>query len=158
MKKVLIFPAPFHLSNPTADEQNDYMISSLMDEVAMEAVGTFVEVNKLDKAIYAQEVCRLITEQKPDWVIAVGKSATACINLYRQHKILLNPTVTFDDLNNVPEFARKHTYGFFSALPEQERNYEVFQTVYPNVAWYLNIPDLGLIHVKDIAVAIINDK
>lgn len=66
--------------------------------------------------------------------------------------------MTFDDLNNVLEFARQHTYGFFGALPEQERNYEVFQTVYPNVAWYLNIPDLGLIHIKDIAVAIINDK
>ena len=91
MKKVLIFPAPFHKSNPTFEEQNDYMISSLYDEVALEKLGCFIAVNKLNKSIYAQEIRRIITEQNPDWIIASGESATACINLHRQKKILVNP-------------------------------------------------------------------
>ena len=42
MKKVLIFPAPFLIKNPTADQQNEYMISLLRDEMAMEGIGDFI--------------------------------------------------------------------------------------------------------------------
>lgn len=156
MKNVLIFPAPFLLNNPTSDEQTAYIISSVMEEVTMKETGNVIEVNKLDKTIYTQEVRRLIKEQNPDWVIASGESATACISLHRQKKILVNPTVTTDDLNNVPEYARHNTYGFFGALPEQEKNYELFQSVYPNVAWYGNKPDLRLDDIKNIVMDIVN--
>ena len=60
------------------------------------------------------------------------------------------------DLNNVPDYARQHTYGFFGALPEQEKSYELFQAVYPNASWFVNIPNLSLIDVKDIIRGIIN--
>ena len=158
MTKVLIFPAPFRAENPTYEEQNDYMVSSLYDEVAMKNLGCFIEVNKLDKSIYAREIRRIITEQQPEWIIASGESATACINLYRQKKILVNPTVTPDDLVNVPEYARQHTYAFFGALEEQEKNYELFQTVYPNVVWYGNVPDLRLFYIKDISIDIVSNR
>ncbi len=158
MKKVLIFPKPFRIKNPTLDDQNSYMISSLIDEVEMKEVGNFVEVNTLQESDYAKEIRRIVAKQKPDWVIASGESATACINLYGQNKILVNPVVTFNDLNNVPEHARQHIYGFFGALPEQEKSYELFQTVYPNAAWYFNVPELQLVYIKDISIAIINDK
>lgn len=157
MERVLIFPAPFRAYNPALEEQNDYMISSLYDEVAMEHVGRFIGVNELDKAIYAQEIRRIITEQSPEWVIASRESATACIGLHGQKKILINPAVTPCDLNNVPEYARRHTFGFFGALQEQERSYELFQTVYPNAAWYINVTDLRLFHIKDISTAIVNN-
>lgn len=158
MKNVLIFPAPFLMNNPTSDEQTAHIISSTIDEVSMMEIGTVIEVDGLDKTIYAQEIRGLIKEQKPDWVIASGESATACINLYHQKKILVNPTLTTNDLNNVPEYTRWNTYGFFGALPEQEKSYELFQCVYPHAAWFINKLDLGLIDIKDITVKIINEN
>ena len=93
MKKVLIFPAPFLIKSPTADQQNEYMISMLKDKMAMEGIGDFIEVNALNKSYYCKEVRKIIADQKPDWVIASGESATACISLHRQKKILVNPVV-----------------------------------------------------------------
>ena len=49
MKKVLIFPEPFLIKNPTADQQNGYLCSLLKDETAMKDIGDFVEVNALKK-------------------------------------------------------------------------------------------------------------
>lgn len=158
MKRVLIFPEPFRIKNPTLDDQNSYIFSSLMGEVEMKEIGDFVKVNTLQGSDYAKEIRRIVAKQKPDWVIASGESATACINIYGQNKILINPIVTFNDLNNVPEHARQHTYGFFGALPEQEKCYELFQTVYPNAAWYFNTFDLRLVDIKEIVISIINDK
>ena len=155
MKKILIFPAPFLIKNPTADQQNDYLFSLLRDEMAMEGIGDFIEVNALNKSNYYEDVRKIIAERKPDWVIAAGESATACIGLHGIKKMLVNPIVTFDDLSNVPD-ARQHTYGFFGALPQQQKSYELFQTVYPNAAWYVNAPDLSLIDIKDIIYGIIN--
>ena len=62
------------------------------------------------------------------------------------------------DLNNVPDYARLHTYGFFGALPEQEKSCELFQTVYPNVSWFVNIANLSLIDIKDISIEIISNR
>ena len=137
MKKVLIFPAPFLINAPTPDQQTEYMISLLKDEIAMDGIGDFIEVNAMDKSDYREEVRKIIAERQPDWVIAAGESATACLSLHRI-------------------YARLHTYGFFGALPQQQKSYELFQTVYPNVAWYVNAPDLSLIDIKDIIYGIIN--
>ena len=157
MKNVLIFPAPFLIKTPTVDQQNEYMISLLKDEMSMVGIGDFVEVNALNKSNYYVDVRKIIAERKPDWVIAAGESATACIGLHGVKKMLVNPIVTFDDLNNVPEYTRQHTYGFFGALPQQQKSYEMFQTVYPNAAWYINAPNLSLIDIKDIIYGIINE-
>ena len=138
MKKVLIFPAPFLIKAPTVDKQNDYLFSLLRDEMAMEGIGDFIEVNALNKENYCEDVRKIIAERKPDWVIAAGESATACIGLHGIKKILVNPIVTFDDLNNVPE-------------------YELFQSVYPNVAWYINVPNLNLIDIKEIIYDIVDE-
>ena len=158
MKKVLIFPAPFLIKSPTADQQNEYMISMLKDKMAMEGIGDFIEVNALNKSYYCKEVRKIIADQKPDWIIASGESATACINLHQQKKILINPFVKWGDLNNVPDYARLHTYGFFGALPEQEKRYELFQAVYPNASWFVNAPNLSLIDIKDISIEIISNR
>ena len=91
MKKVLIFPAPFLIKAPTTDQQNDYMYSLLRDEMAMEGIGDFIEVNALNKSDYCVDVRKIIAERKPDWIIAAGESATACIGLHGIKKILVNP-------------------------------------------------------------------
>ena len=158
MEKVLIFPTPFLIKTLTVGQQNDYLFSLLKEEIAMKDISDFIEVNVLSKSDYHEEICKIITEQQPDWIIAAGESATACINLYQQKKILINPFVKWSDLNNVPEYARLHTYGFFGALPQQQKSYEMFQTVYPNVAWFVNAPNLSLIDIKDISTEIINDR
>ena len=93
MKKVLIFPAPFLIKAPTVDKQNDYLFSLLRDEMAMEGIGDFIEVNALNKENYCEEVRRIIAERKPDWVIAAGESATACIGLHGI-KPVSTPTVS----------------------------------------------------------------
>lgn len=157
MKKALIFPAPFLINNPTADQQNDYLFSLLKDETAMKDIGDFVEVNALKKSDYCKEIRKIIGKRKPDWIIAAGASATACLNLHEQKKVLVNPVVSCNDLNHVPEYARRHTYGFFGALPQQQKSYELFQTVYPNVAWFVNVPDLSLTDIKDIIYDIVNE-
>ena len=63
MKKVLIFPAPFLTQKTTADQQNDYMFSLLKDEVALERIGDFIEVNTLNKSDYCEEVRRIIARK-----------------------------------------------------------------------------------------------
>ena len=157
MKKVLIFPAPFLIKAPTTDQQNEYMISLLRDEMTMEGIGDFIEVNALNKSNYYEDVRKIIAERKPDWVIAAGESATACIGLHGIKKVLVNPIVTFDDLSNVSEYARQHTCDFFGALPQQQKSYELFQSVYPNAAWFINVPHLGLIDIKGIIYDIVNE-
>lgn len=69
MKKVLIFPAPFLIKSPTADQQNEYMISMLKDKMAMEGIGDFIEVNALNKSYYCKEVRKIIADQKPDGLL-----------------------------------------------------------------------------------------
>ena len=88
--KVLIFPTPFLIKTPTVGQQNDYLFSLLKDEMVMKDIGDFIEVNVLS---YHEEIRKIITEQQPDWIIAASESATACINLYQQKKILINPFV-----------------------------------------------------------------
>ena len=71
----------------------------------------------------------------------------------RMRKVLINPTVTYDDLNMVSEFARMNTYGFFDQ--KHEADYNLFQSVYPHVVWCPGIPHLRLIDVKDVVKEII---
>ena len=63
MKKVLIFPAPFLIKKPTADQQNDYLFSLLRDEMATEGIGDFIEVNTLNKSDYHEEIRKIIAER-----------------------------------------------------------------------------------------------
>lgn len=156
MKRVLIFLKPFSIKNPTIDEQNSYLISLWADKAAMGKIGDFVDVNALQKLNYEKEVRRVVAEQKPYWIIAAEESATACLNLYCQRKILINPTVTFNDLNHVPEYAHRYTFGFFDTSPGKEKSYELFQTVYPNSTLYLGISELRFADIKNIIHEIVN--
>lgn len=157
MKKVLIFQEPFRIEHPTSDDQLGYIMTETINQAKCIDLGEFIEVNDLPKEGYAQALRRIIADRKPAWVIAAGESATSCLNLHRQPKILINPKVTFNDLNNVPERARKITWGFFDASPDNEHSYELFQTVYPNSAWYLKTPHLQPADLANLIKTIIND-
>ena len=155
-KKTLIFLRKFNIKSPTLDEQNAFMMAEIMDEVECKDLGKFIT----NEVLYDKDLETFITEkvksENPEWIIAVGDSATVALKLQRQKKILINPKVSFDDLNNVPEFARQYTYGFFDQRHEED--YNRFQSVYPNSAWYLNLKDMSLFDIKDIAKGIIEGE
>ena len=155
-KRTLIFLRKFNIKNPTLDEQNAFMMTEIMDEVECKDLGTFIT----NEVLYDKDLITFIPEtvksENPEWVIAVEDSATIVLRLKRQKKILINPKVSFDDLNNVPEFARQYTYGFFDQ--NHEEDYNRFQSVYPNSAWYLNLKNMSLFDIKDIAKGIIEEN
>ena len=153
--KTLIFLRKFNIKNPTLDEQNAFMMTEIMDEVECQDLGIFFT----NEILYDKDLKTFIPEkvksEDPEWIIAVDDSATVALKLKRQKKILINPKVSFDDLNNVPEFARQYTYGFFDK--KHEEDYKRFQSVYPNSAWYINLKDMSLFDIKDIAKGIIEE-
>ena len=152
----LIFLKKFNIKNPTLDDQNAFMMTEIRDEVECKNLGTFIT----NEVLYNKDLETFIPEkvksENPDWIIALDNSATVALKLKRQKKILINPKVSFDDLNNVPEFARQYTYGFFDQ--DHEEDYNRFQSVYPNSAWYLNLKDMSLFDIKDIAKGIIEEN
>ena len=154
-KKTLIFLRKFNIKNPTLDEQNVFMMTEIMHEVECKDLGIFIT----NEVLYDKDLETFIPEkvksENPEWIIVVDDSATVALKLQRQKKILINPKVSFDDLNNVPEFARQYTYGFFDK--NHEEDYNRFQSVYPNSAWYINLKDMSLFDIKDIAKGIIEE-
>ena len=154
-KKTLIFLRKFNIQNPTLVEQNAFMMTEIMDEVECKDLGTFFT----NEILYDKDLDTFIPEtvkfEKPEWIVAVDDSATVALKLKRHKKILINPKVTFDDLNNVSDYARQYTYGFFDK--NHEEDYNRFQSVYPNSAWYINLKDMSLFDIKDIAKGIIEE-
>lgn len=154
-QKTLIFLRQFNIKNPTLDNQNAFMMAEIMDEVECEGLGKFYTNHILFDKNLNEFIPETVKAEKPEWVIALEDSATVALKLKRQKKILINPKVIFDDLNNVPEFAREYTYGFFDQ--NHEEDYNRFQSVYPNSAWYINLKDMSLFDIKDIAKGIIEE-
>lgn len=154
-KKTLIFLRKFNIKNPTLDEQNTFIKKEIMDEVECKDLGIFIT----NEILYDKDLETFIPEtvksEKPEWIVAVDDSATVVLKLKRQKKILINPKVSFDDLNYVTELARQYTYGFFDK--KHEEDYNRFQSVYPNSALYINLKDISLFDIKDIAKGIIEE-
>lgn len=146
-KQTLIFLKPFSIKNPTLDEQNDFMMTEIVNEVECTDLGRIYNNGML----YDKDLAAFIPEQvkvnKPQWVVAVSQCGTIALNIRNQKKVLLNPKVSYDHLNNVPEFDREHTYGFFDDRHEQD--YERFQTVFPHAAWFPQDDDLTLFTIDD---------
>ena len=155
-EKTLIFLRKFNITNPSLDDQNAFMMTEIMDEVECQHLGTFITNEVLFDKDLEKFIPEKVKSENPEWIIAVDDSATVALKLKRQKKILINPKVSFNDLNNVPEFARQYTYGFFDQ--NHEEDYNRFQSVYPNSAWYLNLKDMSLFDIKDIAKGIIEEN
>lgn len=153
--KNLVFLKPFSIKNPTLDEQNNFMMNEVFIEMECASLGEIYDNDKLYGKELETFIPREVSAKHPDWVIAVGKCATVALAIRQQKKVLLNPKVGYDHLNNVSEFDREHTYGFFDDRHEQD--YERFQTVFPHAAWFPQDDDLTLFTIKDIVEEIIND-
>ena len=152
----LIFLRKFDLINPTMDDKNDFMISEITDELECGDIGKIYTNDVLFEHDLDKFIPEEVAKHHPLWVIAVGNSATIAQRLKRQRKILVNPKVEFDDLNNISEFDRSYTYGFFDK--NHEEDYKHFQSVYPNSAWYCTSNSIYLFTIKDIVRDIITEE
>lgn len=152
----LVFLRKFDLVNPTMDDKNDFIISEIVNELECGDMGKFYT----NEILYHHDSSTFIPEEvsklKPLWVIAVGNSATIAQRLKHQRKILVNPIVKFEDLNNISEFDRTYTYGFFDKSHKED--YECFKTAYPNSSWYGNTNHIYLFTIKDIVKDIIEKE
>lgn len=150
----LVFLKPFTIKDPTLDEQNAFMTREIVNEVECSSLGKFYNNDALYGKNLKEFIITEVVEHRPEWVIAEGECASIVLGILNQKRILINPKVSFDDLNNVPEYARNNTYGFFDDRHEQD--YERFQSVYPHAAWFPQDDDLTLFTMKEIAEEIIN--
>lgn len=153
-EQALVFLKPFSIKNPTLDEQNDFMMTEVVNEVECANLGKIYNNDMLHGRDLATFIPEQVRENKPQWVVAVGQCATVALGIRDQKKVLLNPKVSYDHLNNVSEFDREHTYGFFD--DRHELDYERFQTVFPHAAWFPQDNDLTLFTIKEMVEEIIN--
>lgn len=155
-EEVLIFLRPFTTKNPTLDEQNAFMEMEIVNEVECADLG-YIYSNEV---LYGKDlnifIRKTVKEKHPQWIIAEGASATAAFGLKHQKKILINPKVSYENLNNVSEFDRQKTFAFFDDRHEQD--YERFQSVYLNSAWFPDDDNLTLFTIKETVQTIIETE
>lgn len=152
--KNFVFLQPFSINNPTLDEQNDFMMNEVFTEVECASLGEMYDNDELYGKDLESFIPQEVSIKRPDWVIAVGKCAAVALGIRRQKKVLLNPRVSYEYLNNVTEFDRENTYGFFDDLHEQD--YERFQSVFPHAMWFPQDDNLTLFTIKEVVEEIIN--
>lgn len=149
----IIFFLPYwDVKNPTLEDQTGFMLSEMFEEDECLKIGDKVYSNtdyynsKKDPKEFIREV---IIKDCPKWVIGIENTATILISYKRQKKILINPTVTLDDLNWVTPETIRDTYAFFSS--DYEKDYEMYSRVYRNVAFF---PAQKKLLIGDLSAAI----
>ena len=145
---ILIFLDYWDNDNPTSDAQLGFMVAQMDNEDESEDIGK-VYSNEFLYDNPKEAIKKEIARHRPKWVIGLENSATLLLPYHRQKKILINPTVTVDDLNWVTSETIRNTYAFFSA--NYEKDYEVYSKVYKNVAFY---PMQKILFISDIKAAI----
>ncbi len=149
----IIFFLPYwNKKHPTLEDQTGFMLCEMYDEEECIKIGGDVYTNgsyyhsqKAPK-VFIREV---ISRQHPEWVIGVENTATILISYKRQKKILINPSVTLNDLNWVTLETIRDTYAFFSA--DYEKDYEMYSKVYKNAAFF---PSQRTLHIADLSALI----
>ena len=143
---ILIFLDYWDNDNPTSDAQIGFIFAQLDNEKESENIGEVYSNEFFYKKNPQEAIKEEITKHCPKWVIGLENSATLLLPYYRQKKILINPTVTLDDLNWVTPENIRDTYAFFSA--DYEADYEMYSRVYRNVAFY---PAQRILFISDLS-------
>ena len=133
-KKALIFLGTFNKKNASMEEKNDFIIGQTFVFAEYAESGTVFDYTQIPPDDVAGFIKKKIKELKPLWVVGEGTSASALMKMKVAGRVLVNPPVGFDDLNNVPDHVRQTTYGFFDK--DHEEDYNRFQSVFPHSAWY----------------------
>ena len=154
-QKNLVFLNPFTIENPSREQQTDFLYENMMGSCALGKLGKVYDYRELPKT--KEELKSFIEgkirEEKPQWVVATDLSASVLAGIKIPNRILINPAITFDDLNNVPEPVRQTTHGFFDQ--SHEADYERFCSVYPSAMLSLE-PDMDYDRITPIIEEIIN--
>lgn len=146
---ILIFLDYWDNDNPTSDAQMGFMFAQMDNEEESEDIGEVYSNDFFYRKNPKEAIKEEIAKHRPKWVIGIENTATLLLPYHRQKKILINPTVTVDDLNWVTSETIRDTYAFFSA--NYEKDYEVYSKVYKNVAFY---PMQKILFISDIKAAI----
>lgn len=146
---ILIFLDYWDNDNPTSDAQMGFMFAQMDNEEESEDIGEVYSNDFFYQKNPKEAIKEEIAKHHPKWVIGLENSATLLLPYHRQKKILINPTVTMDDLNWVTSETIRDTYAFFSA--DYEKDYEMYSKVYRNVAFY---PTQKILFISDIKSAI----
>lgn len=154
--EVITFLERFDIEHATPDSQMAYMFIEWDDFEVADKFGKSYGQNEFFENDQRKVINDLIKSNRPKWVIALYNSATIVLKRRFQRKILINPTVTYNDLNNVSEFDRHYTYGFFDK--DHEKDYELFQKVYPYSAWYGDTKGLRLCDIEAVVKGILEDN
>ncbi len=154
--QTLIFLKPFTLKNPITEQQSAFLLRENVNVVECAELGKIYTNDNLAGKDISEFMHHKVEEHNPKWIIAEGVCATVALKLKHRKKILLNPKVSTDDLNNVPESTRQFTFGFFDDRHEQD--YERFEAVYPHAAWFPEDDDLALFTIKETVQEIIETE
>lgn len=146
---ILIFLDYWDNDNPTSDAQMGFMFAQMDNEEESEDIGEVYSNDFFYQKNPKEAINEEIAKHRPKWVIGLENSATLLLPYHRLKKILINPTVTVDDLNWVTSETIRDTYAFFSA--DYEKDYEMYSKVYKNVAFY---PMQKILFISDIKAAI----
>lgn len=138
------------------EEKTDFIIGQnemYLEYITIGEVFDYRELPYNDLAGLKKFISEKIKENKPKWIVGDGTSATVLMGMKIPGRIMVNPKVSFEDLNNVPDHVRKSTFGFFDKY--HEKDYERFQSVYLNSAWYPET-SIDLLDLRSMIETIIN--
>ena len=155
-KEVLIFLSTFDKKDASMEEKTDFIIGQNEMYLEYQPLGEVYDYRELpynDPLGLKNFISEKIKMSKAKWIVGEGTSAAALMGVKIPGRILVNPKVTFEDLNNVPDYVRQSTFGFFDKY--REKDYERFQSVYPNSAWYPET-SIDLLDLKSMISTIIN--
>lgn len=153
--KNLIFLKPFTIKNPTPDQQNSFISREIVNEMECSSLGEIFDSDALYGKNLMEFISETVARKHPAWVIAESECATISLGLKHQKKVLLNPKVSFEHLNDIPDYIREHTFGFFDDL--HRKDYERFISVYPHAAYYPDDDNLMLFTIKEAVEELIHE-
>ncbi|MCH5218203.1 MAG: hypothetical protein J1F07_06610 [Muribaculaceae bacterium] len=155
--KTFVFLNPFTIENPSREQQTDFLYEDMMASSALGKLGKVYDYRELPNTEEELKVFieGKIIEEKPQWVVATDLSASVLAGIKIPNRILINPHISFADLNNVPEQVRQTTHGFFDE--SHESDYERFCSVYPNAMLSL-VPEMDYDRIAPIIEGIINHE
>ena len=152
-KKVMIFLPFADQKNLREDEYPDFVITQLSISAILQEMGKVFNYQDLPARNMKEFIKTKIEKFRPDWIIAEDNSATALLELKLPNSILINPKVNADLINEVPKKVRDSSFGYFGK--DFEKDYEIFQSVYPNSAWY-PAAKISILNLKSMIETIIN--
>lgn len=88
-----------------------------------------------------------LKSQLYDWVVGLYDSATILLSYKGYKKILINPKITYNDLNNIVDYEIWNTYGFFDS--EHKKEYKLFQSAYAHSVLFSKVKGLRLSDIKE---------